>query len=130
MSDALTKSDLEEALDGVLRKDDLKEAFADFKKNDLKEVFDDFKKNDLKEMFDEQTAQLVQFFEPRFKSIEVKLDRTATKDQYDHVTNTLDTFLKRTDDQEKDNAVRDRQIARLDDRTRSIAHKTGVELED
>lgn len=48
---------------------------------------------------------------------------------YEHLIGTLDTFLKRLDNIETDNAARDVQLARLERWIEQIAVKTGVKLE-
>ncbi len=48
---------------------------------------------------------------------------------YEHLIGTLDTFLKRLDNIEADNAARDAQLARLERWIEQIAVKTGVKLE-
>ncbi|MHB1865383.1 MAG: hypothetical protein ACYCPS_04485 [Candidatus Saccharimonadales bacterium] len=83
------------------------------------------------------------------KILEASLDKFATKivkhiDQqitglrddiakidakYEHLIDTLDTFLKRLDNIEADNAARDVQLARLERWIEQVAVKTGVKLE-
>ncbi len=83
----------------------------------------------LDKKFDQFAAQLTGALEPRFKSIEERLEQTATKDQMDHLLNTLDAFLKRLDDIEANDFARDAQIARMERWIETIAQKTGVKLE-
>jgi septal ring factor EnvC (AmiA/AmiB activator) len=59
----------------------------------------------------------------------VRKDISDIKDSFRHLNETLDAFLKRLDDIEKDNTARDAQLARLERWIETIAQKTGVKLE-
>lgn len=76
---------------------------------------------------DELAVQIVKMLEPRFDAIEKRMD--AFDEKLDHLMGTLDAFLKRLDDIEKDNFARDHEIERLKHWIEQIAKKTGVQLE-
>ena len=76
---------------------------------------------------DDLAIQIVQLLDPRFKALEKRMDAFEVK--LDHLTSTLDAFLRRLDDIEKDNSARDAQVARLERWIEQIAQKTGIKLE-
>jgi len=76
---------------------------------------------------DELAIQIVKMLEPRFQALEHRMDLFDEK--LDRLTATLDAFLKRLDDIEKDNLVRDHEIERLKRWVEQIAQKTGIRLE-
>lgn len=76
---------------------------------------------------DELAIQIVSMLGPQFQALEKRMDEFDAK--LDHLIGTLDAFLKRLDDIEKDNMVRDREIERLKRWIEQIAQKTGVQLE-
>jgi chromosome segregation ATPase len=81
----------------------------------------------LKEELDTLALQIVKLLEPRFRSLEERMD--AFDEKLNHLTSTLDAFLKRLDDIEKDSSARDNEIARMNRWIEQIAQKTGVKLE-
>ena len=76
---------------------------------------------------DELAIQIVRLLDPHFKSLENRMDAFDAK--LDHLTSTLDAFLKRLDDIEKDNLARDHEIERIKRWVEQIAQKTGIKLE-
>lgn len=64
----------------------------------------------------------------RFNKLEERMDKFEQK--LEHLTNTLDGFLKRVEDAEIENAMRDRQFERLLAWARKVSKKTGIPLED
>lgn len=63
----------------------------------------------------------------RFNQLEARMDKLEL--QFERLNNTLDAFLKRLDDMEKDNLARDAQLARLERWIEQVAKKTGTKLE-
>lgn len=94
-------------------------------------VTTDYLDKRLKESFDDFAVKFAgnisQLLEPRFKAIEDRLDELDRK--FEKLTETLDAFLKRLDDIEKDNIARDAQLARLERWIETIAQQTGIKLE-
>lgn len=76
---------------------------------------------------DDLAIQIVKLLSPRFEAIEKRIG--ALDDKLDHLTSTLDAFLKRLDDIEADNLARDHEIERIKRWVQAIAQKTGVKLE-
>ena len=101
MSDAATKSDIER-----LEKQ-LEERFADM-------------------------MQLMQTFmhqvDNRFNKVESDIAQLNGK--YDHLIQTLDTFIGRIDGYETEMAARDKQFERLLAWARKVSEKTGIPLEN
>lgn len=60
---------------------------------------------------------------------ELRNDIAKIDAKCEHLIGTLDTFLKRLDNIETDNAARDVQLARLEGWVKQVASKTGVKLE-
>ncbi len=71
--------------------------------------------------------QIVKMLNPRFDTLDERMDNFGGK--LDHLTDTLDAFLKRLDDIEKDNVARDHEIERMKHWIEQIAQKTGIKLE-
>ena len=59
---------------------------------------------------------------------EVKTNIADLNTKYDHLVTTLDRFLKRLDDQEKENAARDAHLERLDRWVHQVAERLQMEL--
>lgn len=81
----------------------------------------------LKAEFDEFGFKLFKYLDKRFAEVNKRIDLLDEK--YDKLMTTLDAFLKRLDDIEKDNHARDAQLARFERWIQEIAKKTGVKLE-
>lgn len=62
----------------------------------------------------------------RFNKVEADIAELNAK--YDHLVATLDTFIKRLDDQEAENAARDAHLERLDRWVHQVAERLQVEL--
>jgi hypothetical protein len=77
--------------------------------------------------FNSLYKKLTEHFDKQFD--EVKEDIAELNGKYDHLINTLDTFLKRLDNIEANDAARDVQLARHEKWLEQIAAKTGVKLE-
>ncbi len=81
----------------------------------------------LGEGFNDIYKKLTKHFDVRFDKLEK--DIAEINEKYEHLISTLDTFLKRLDDIEANNAARDAQLARLERWIEQVAAKTGVKLE-
>lgn len=75
----------------------------------------------------EVIAQFASRVDERFNRLEERVERL--EENFERLNNTLDAFLKRLDDVEKDNAARDHEIDRMKRWIKQIAQKTGVKLE-
>jgi DNA anti-recombination protein RmuC len=80
----------------------------------------------LNESLDKLVIKLFKHFDKRFDKIDK--DIAEINDKYDHLITTLDTFLKRLDNIEANDAARDMQLARHEKWLEQIAAKTGVKL--
>jgi hypothetical protein len=76
---------------------------------------------------DKLVLKLFSYFDKRFDETNKNIQKIDEK--YDHLTKTLDTFLKRLDENEANATARDVQFARLERWVEQIAAKTGVKLE-
>jgi hypothetical protein len=59
-----------------------------------------------------------------------KFEQTATQSSLDSLTNTVDHFIKRLDEQEANELARDAQFERLLEWARKVSAKTGIPLEN
>jgi hypothetical protein len=65
-----------------------------------------------------------------FTEIKVELSKKATQDSLDRLTNTLDAFAKRLENNEIEDSSRDLQFNRLLDWAREVSAKTGIPLKN
>jgi septal ring factor EnvC (AmiA/AmiB activator) len=79
-------------------------------------------------MSQDEFTKLFKYMENRFNSIDQKLDTKASQDSVDRLTNTIDSFVKRLDNAEIEQASRDLQFDRLLEWAREVSKKTGVPL--
>ena len=144
MSDIATKDDIIRLETAVTRfRKDVDAKFDDFEKR-VDSKFDDFEKRvdsklddfekrvdaKIDKAVDDLTDVIMQFAErvdERFNALEARVD--TLEKQFDRLNNTLDAFLKRLDDVEKDNYARDHEIERMKRWIEQIAKKTGVQLD-
>ncbi len=84
-------------------------------------------KDVLKEELNAFSLKLFEYLDMRFDEVNKQID--GLDEKYDRLMVTLDAFLKRLDDIEKDNEVRDHELARMKRWIETIADKTGVKLE-
>lgn len=111
MADYATKDDLKELETSLDVRFEAVEKKIDKAVDDLSAIIKDF-------------ASAV---DDRFNSVEARLDKLEAS--HVRLVNTLDSFLKRLDDIETDNAARDAKYDRLERWVQQIAEKTGVKLE-
>lgn len=105
MSDYATKDDIKD-LKGLIN-DSITKAV-----EDLSDVINALAQN----MFSETT------------SIRKELGKKASQDSIDKLTNTIDAFVKRLDDNETEQIARDAQFERLLEWAREVSAKTGIPL--
>jgi septal ring factor EnvC (AmiA/AmiB activator) len=79
-------------------------------------------------MSQDEFTKLFTYIEKRFDSIDQKLDTKSSQDSLDRLTNTIDSFVKRLDNSETEQASRDLQFERLLVWAREVSKKTGVPL--
>lgn len=84
-------------------------------------------RKDIDEVIDTMKTMMGQISN-QFKEVN---DKLATLDQkYDHLINTIDSFIGRIDKYETELAARDSQFERLLTWARKVSKKTGIALED
>lgn len=81
-------------------------------------------------MSEDQFTKLFKYMQTRFSDIENKLDEKSSQASLDGLTNTIDSFVKRLDNAEIEQASRDLQFERLLDWARQVSKKTGIPLID
>ncbi len=81
-------------------------------------------------MSEDQFTKLFKYMQDHFAEVEKKLDGKASQDSLDRLTNTIDSFVKRLDDSETEQASRDYQFERLLSWARQVSKKTGIPLKD
>ncbi len=81
-------------------------------------------------MDDDQFTKLFKYIEEFRAEVTQKLDEKASQKSLDNLINTIDGFVKRLDDVETEQAMRDRQFDRLLEWARKVSEKTGVPLEN
>lgn len=81
-------------------------------------------------MNDDQFTKLFKYIEQRFDTIENELKEKASQTSLDRLTNTIDSFVKRLDDQEIEQDARDSQFEKLLAWARKVSEKTGIPLEN
>ena len=84
-------------------------------------------RKDIDEVIDTMKAMMDQISN---QFVEVN-DKLATMDKkYDHLINTIDSFIGRIDKYETELAARDSQFERLLSWARKVSKQTGIALED
>lgn len=81
-------------------------------------------------MKEDQFTKLFKYIEEFRNEVNTKLDQKASQDSMERLLNTLDGFLKRLDDIETEQSVRDLQFERLLEWAREVSRKTGIPLKD
>lgn len=92
-----------------------------------KQLTEEYLDKKLEDSFTEFGLRLFQHLDRRFDEVDKRFDTQDEK--YEKLVTTLDAFLKRLDDLEKDNMARDAQISRIERWIEQVAQKTGVKLE-
>ena len=81
-------------------------------------------------MSEDQFLKLFKYVEKFRTEMNYKLDDKASQTSIDRLTNTIDGFVKRLDDEDIDQVARDRQFERLLAWARKVSKKTGIPLEN
>ena len=81
-------------------------------------------------MSDDQFTKLFTYMQDEFKAVKDKLDQKSSQESLDRLTNTIDSFVKRLDDAEIEQASRDLQFERLQSWAREVSAKTGIPLKN
>lgn len=81
-------------------------------------------------MSEDQFTKLFKYMQIEFTEIRSKLDEKSSQSSLDRLTNTVDGFVKRLDEESLENKMRDRQFDRLLEWARKVSEKTGVPLEN
>ena len=79
-------------------------------------------------MSEDQFTKLFKYMQDQFDLVNQKLDQKSSQESLDRLTNTIDSFVKRLDDAEIEQASRDLQFDRLLKWARKVSKKTGVPL--
>lgn len=77
-------------------------------------------------MDQEEFTKLFKYIEEFRKEINLKIDGKASQDSIDRLIDTIDSFVKRLDSAEIEQASRDLQFNRLLEWAREVSKKTGV----
>ena len=80
-------------------------------------------------MSEDEFMRLFKYVEDFRKEMNQKFEATATQESLNRLMSTIDTFIKRIDDQEANDLARDAQFERLLDWARKVSAKTGIPLE-
>jgi len=81
-------------------------------------------------MSDDQFTKLFNYMQDQFDQVNKKLDTKASQESLDRLTSTIDSFVKRLDDSEIEQASRNAQFERLLEWAREVSKKTGIPLRD
>lgn len=81
-------------------------------------------------MSDDQFTKLFKYIEEFRSEVNQRFDETASKSALDRLTNTLDAFAKRLEDNEIEDSSRDLQFNRLLEWAREVSIKTGIPLKN
>lgn len=81
-------------------------------------------------MSEDEFTKIFKYMTKRFDSIDKKLDEKASQESLERLTSTIDSFIKRLDDSEIEQASRDRQFDRLLEWAREVSKKTGIPLKN
>lgn len=80
-------------------------------------------------MSEDQFTKLFNYIEEFRYEVNERFEKTATQESVDRLTNTIDSFIKRLDNYEAEQAARDAQFDRLLAWARKVSDKTGIPLE-
>lgn len=81
-------------------------------------------------MSDDQFTKLFKYVEEFRREVNDKLDDKASRSNIEMLTSSIDGFIRRLDDNETEQAARDRQFDRLLEWARKVSDKTGIPLEN
>lgn len=81
-------------------------------------------------MSEDQFTKLFVYVQEQFTEVRRELSTKASQESIDRLTNTIDSFVKRLDTTEVEQAARDAQFERLLEWARKVSKKTGIPLEN
>ena len=81
-------------------------------------------------MSEDQFTKLFKHMNQRFDAVEAQLEKTASQESLDKLTNTIDAFMKRLDTQEAELAAHKSQMDKLITWAHKVSEKTGIPLEN
>lgn len=81
-------------------------------------------------MNNDQFTKLYKYIEEFRSEVNNRFEETASRDSIERLVNTLDSFLKRLDDNEIEQSARDMQFERLLEWAREVSKKTGIPLKN
>ncbi len=81
-------------------------------------------------MSEDQFTKLFKYVEEFRHEVISKLDEKASQEALDRLTNTVDAFVKRLDDNETEAIMSNRQFEKLLVWARKVSEKTGIPLEN
>ncbi len=81
-------------------------------------------------MSEDQFTKLFKYIEEFRGEVNEKFSDTASQASLDRLTNTIDSFVKRLDDNELEDAAMKNQFNRLLEWARKVSEKTGIPLEN
>jgi len=81
-------------------------------------------------MSEDEFTKLFRYVSEQFTELNRKLDEKASQDSMELLINSIDSFIKRLDDNDANMLARDSQFERLLDWARKVSIKTGIPLEN
>ncbi len=81
-------------------------------------------------MSDDQFTKLFKYVEEFRSEMNIKFEDTASQVSLNKLTDTIDGFVKRIDDNETEALMSSRQFEKLLEWARKVSKKTGIPLED
>jgi hypothetical protein len=81
-------------------------------------------------MSEDEFTRLFKYVQEQFGQLNDKLDQKASQSSIDSLIGTIDSFIKRLDDNEIEQAARDNQFEKLLVWARKVSEKTGIPLEN
>ena len=79
-------------------------------------------------MSQDEFTKLFKYMGKRFGDMDKRFDETATKDQVDKLTNTIDGLVKQLADYHQEMLMLAHKVDRMERWIHQIAEKTGVKL--
>ncbi len=80
-------------------------------------------------MKEDEFTKLFKYIQAEFKNVNNRLNQTATKEELDRLTNSVDAYAKKVDDYTQEMLMLAHKVDRLEKWINQIAAKTGVKLE-
>lgn len=80
-------------------------------------------------MSQDEFTKLFKYMQGEFKTINDRLEQTATRDELDRLTSAIDGYAKKVDDYTQEMLMLAHKVDRLEKWINQIAASTGVKLE-